>query len=211
MLERIKQRQIDSSHKIKVILPWQFYFKTLVGEYLNVTDSRLPSHRDSSSLNANFEVVGRDVNVSDGTIIVDLEGVQSGVLVAPSLEVQSYNAGTSEVTINNSGNLGDTVLYDEKAANDFPKTCLVRIWRVGANFSTYEDNTCDLASVDNVLVLKSTPTISPAAGDIITILDGDDTDNLNDVGADVQDFAFGANSSFQVGTGSYLRDSSRWG
>lgn len=211
MLERIKQRQIDSSHKIRIILPWQFYFKTLVGEYLNVVDSRLPSHNSLDTLDANFEVVGRDVNAADGTIIIDLEGVPTGVLVAPSLQVQSYNAGTFEITINNSGSLGDTVLYDEKAANDFPKTCIIRIWRVASDFSTYEDNTCDLASIDNALVLKFSPSTNPVSGDIITILDGDDTGNLNDVGADVQDFGYGADSSYQVGSGSYLRDGSRWG
>ena len=207
------QRQVDASHRIRMIFPWKMYFKTEIGKHLNVIDTRLPSHVDSGSLDSKFEVVGRDINISDGTIIVDFEGVPSGVLVAPSVHVLSYNSGTQEVTIDSSGVLGDTILYDEEGANDFPKTCNIRIWRAASNFSTYEDNSLGLATLDNVVQLKSAPTVSPAAGDIITILDGDDEGpaNLNHVGADVQDFAYGADSSYQIGTGSYLRDGPRWG
>lgn len=212
-LERVKQRQVTSSHRIHLKLPWQMHTQVPIGKKLKVTDSTMPSHVDSGSLSeVYFEVVGEQYQNEEGTVVVELESVAIGVLVVPSFEVASYDAGDNEITINTGGNLGSGVLFDSNPAMDFAADWKVRIYRAAASppFSTHEDNLV-YAVTGDFMELRNTPIINPAAGDIVTIVNGEDTSNLNDINADIQDFAFGADSNLEVGSGAYLRDGSRWG
>lgn len=210
-LERYQVRQANSGHKISIKLPWQLSELAKIGVKIKVTDSTLPSHTDSGSLSeVFFEVVGDNLNVESGDFVVECESVLTGVLVCPSFEVASYNSGSSEITVNNDGNLGEGTLYTGSSAENVAQDWPIRIYFASTNFETYEDNLVYSSTVD-FIVLRNAPTINPSAGDILTIRNGEDTGELNSDNADILDYAFGANAGLQVGSGAYLRSGARWG
>ncbi len=207
MLDRLRSRVLVGGRRARVRLPWTKHVDTVIGKQYSLTDDRMPDLEGGSGVTSRvYEVVGVDMDFQSGFIEAELEEVIAGAAIAPSCIVGSYASTT--ITIDTTG--PEAGMYDSNPGSDFAADWVVRIYDASASPPYSSSTTATISSVTaSTIVLTSTPSPTPAAGDIVTVEDGADSGNTNADGADVQDFAFGADSSFTVG--SPARDGPKWG
>lgn len=196
--DRQRARQSWAGRRMALRLPWRLHNTFTVGYRFSWTDSRMIDHEGGSSVSGRYyEVTGRTVDLGTGEVSVDCDEVPSGTLLAPSGFVASWDGGTSTITLDTS-----TDLHDSNPGADFGNSWQVTIYDASDNYQT--SDTVGITVLSNsTMALDATPSLSggaaPAANDLVVLSQSDDVTKYNDVSADVEDFAFAADASYQVG------------
>lgn len=199
--DRQRARQSWAGRRRSFRLPWKHHNTFLIGYRFSFTDPRDVDHEGGTGVSGRYyEVTGRNVDVMNGELSVDVDEVPRGWAIAPSAFISSWDGGTLTATLDTS-----TDLHDSSPGLDFAKDWSVKVYDASADFGAVD--TVGIASVtSSTITFTSTPSLSggagPAAGDLIVLSESDDTGETNDVGADVEDFAFAADSGYTVGTSS---------
>ncbi len=195
--DRQRARQSWAGRRMSLRLPWRHHNTFTIGYRFSWTDTRDIDHEGSTGVSGRYyEVTSRALDLGTGEMHIDCDEVPRGWLIAPSGFVASWTGGTNTITLDTT-----TDLHDTSPGLDFNKW-YVTVYDASTNFA--DSDTVEVSSVtSSTLVLASTPSLSggaaPAAGDLVVLSESDDRVSINDVGADVEDFAFAADSSYQVG------------
>lgn len=211
-LERVRARRRHAGRRVSYLLPWKYHNTLIPGYRFTLTDSRLPDGEGGTGISGRaYEVVAWRPDFGAGTVTVECDELPRGWLLGVSAQVASWSSPT--LTLSTSGNYGNGFLADDAAiGQDFIVNCGIRVYDASATPPFSASTTLTVTAKSNsTLTTSGTPSFTPAAGDIVVIEDSADTGNTNDVSADVQDFAFGADSSYLIGTGTgYERAGTRW-
>lgn len=210
MLERLHARYKLGGRRVAMLMPWHWSERIRIGQRISLTDERMPDLAGSLGVSGLvMEVVEYDPDYTLGNVVVTVEEVLTGVRHGPSAIVASH--ASNVITLKDTGPHGDGKLFEDNPGLLFLTDSIVR-WRFAAtDYNTYEDGEVS-ARTANTVTLKNTPTIAPSADDLLVMLDGDDTGNANSSGADVQDYAAGADASYVVGAGeTWEREGPVWG
>lgn len=211
-LDRVRARRRYAGRRVSYILPWTLHATMVPGYRFRLTDSRLPDGEGGTGITARpYEVVSYRPDYGAGTVTIEADELPQGWLIAPCAEVTSWSSPT--LTLSTTGSYGSGRLSDDASPGlDFPDGCTIRIYDRSATPPFSSSTTLTVtATAATTLSTSGTPSFTPAAGDMIFIDDSADTGNTNDVTADVQNFAYGADSSYLIGTGTgYERAGTRW-
>lgn len=210
--DRQRARQVKGGRRSAVLVPWQFHSTLTVGTRLKLSHTYMPDHEGGQGVTGRvYEVTGRSLDWGAGFVKLELDEVPAGWLLAPAAAVASWDSGTTTITLSTSGALGE--LADNAFPGlDFMDGGKIRVYDASANFTSSSTATITSTSSTTLKIGTLTPPLTPAAGDLVVLEDSANTGNTNDIGADVQDFAFGADSSYLVGTGTaYERTGPEWG
>ncbi len=209
MLDRMRMWSLNAGRRHRLRLPWSESTNVVIGATLSLTDDRVPDLEGGSGVTARPVIVtGVDQKYSEGYLEAEVEELPTGVQWAPSAYVSSFSTVT--ITLDTTG--PEASMHDGSPGLDFPDGAQIRIYDASASPPYTSSFTATIASTTaTTIVLTGAPGTPPAAGDRITIEDGipGDTGNTNAAGADVEDFAFAADSSYEVGSGD--RAGPKWG
>lgn len=208
--DRKRARMSEGGRRFAWVLPWQVHATLPIGTRVKMSHEYLPDLEGGLGVSELVvEVVGRRPDWEEGTVVVDFAEVPTGHLLAPSAYVASYAANV--ITLSTSAP-GDDLIDDAAPGADFIVGARVRIYDASASFGSSSTATIASKTSTTITVGTITPALTPAAGDVVVLEDSANTGNTNDLGADVQDFAFGADSDYLVGTGTgYERAGPKWG
>ena len=117
--------------------------------------------------------------------------------------------GSGQITLSTPVELADNT----SPAQDFIEGCFIRVYDASATPPFSSSERLEVSGVVGSVGLKlaGTPSTTPAAGDLVVLDISGDVNDTNDIGADVEDFAFGADDEYVIGQGtSYERAGTRW-
>lgn len=193
--DRARARQTWAGRRMALRLPWKQHSTFTVGYRFSWTDSRMIDHEGGTGVSGRYyEVTGRTVDPGTGELSVECDEVPSGWLIAPSAFVSSWDGGTLTLTLDTS-----TDLHDSAPGSDFAKDWQVTIYDASANFTTSETEAVSSVTSSTIVLTAGPSGFTPAAGDLVVLSQSVDTGEMNDVGADVEDYAFAADASYTVG------------
>ena len=145
-----------------------------------------------------------------GEALITAREIPRAYWIAPAVYVDSYNAGTLTITIDQTGPEADLFKALSQPGLFWAATWGLRLYELATVWAGGYAAT--VASVTSTTItLAAAPPFDPQAGDLICLEDSTpgDTGNLNALDADVEDYAFGADSALEVGGGT--RPGPPWG
>ena len=111
-----------------------------------------------------FFVVGKQMNLNEGTITLDLVALYSGRSFCQAGEISSYNSGTQTITFSpTSGEWATGFTPSEH----FNANMSIKIWDDSA--TAFNNEVVFFASAPDSIVLNGTPAATYAAGDVVMI------------------------------------------
>lgn len=176
-MERIAVYRNGGLRKYNIRLPWTFA-RLQPGDRIALTSEHLIDFA-GNSLSA-FRVTPLQVHADPKRGVVDAEviEVRTGLVLPPVLEVASYDAGTKTITVKNGGTLewdqtdnGAPVLYVDSSAGSY-SSFFDAIALIDESTSPPYNAAEALAiasATATTITLSVAPTITPAAGDLITV------------------------------------------
>ena len=202
--DRQRQREIEAGRVAAYRLPWSEHIDAVEGYRFKMTDAAVPAGDGTRGITDRvYEVTGREPDFESGLVAVDCEEVPRGWVLGFSGIVVSYNAGTKDIA------LDDSDLADEaNAGTDAAAGWEGYVYHEATAYSTREAVVFSIAAADRVRLL-GTPLTAPSALDVLVVKQSLDQGAQNAAGCDVEDFAFGADSNYQVG--STNEDGPKWG
>ena len=209
-IERYRAQGLDGGLKVPLVLPWSKHVDYVPGYRFALTDALVVDEEGVQGVtDLALEVVGTRPDIGGGVWAVDCEQVPTGVRVAPSAVVDSFSDPV--VTLKDTGVHGDGTLFDDNPAEDFGAVWTVRFYDASASPPFSSSTTEQVVSVSGNDITLASPAFVPAAGDLVVLEDGSETSTgVNAAGADVHDYAFGADASEEIGTSTYLREANSW-
>jgi hypothetical protein len=207
-LDRRRARRAYAGRKTSYRMPWRLWQAMLPGTRISLTDSRLDDGEGGVGVSGRYyEVIRFTPDWAAGYIMVELDEVYRTTVYAPSGIIDSVSGGGADPTITLEVDEYDD---DSQPGFDFPAGCTIRIHDFTDDFAT--TTTLTVASrTATTLVCTGTPGFTIATRDLVEIAISGDVGATNDVGADVEDFAFAAGSDLLIDSGADERDGPRWG
>lgn len=189
-------------------LPWRRHLDFRITDRFALSSSVLPDHEGGEGGSRVFQVTQVERQYQEGVHQIAHREVPRGWLNAPAAFVESYSAGT--VAFKTTGRFAH--LWDTSPGQDFAAGWKVRIYDFSASPPYGASSTATVTAVgtNSIVIGVTTPPMTPAADDMVVLEDtpGDTgTENANQ-GADVEDFAFGADADLVLDDG---RAGPTWG
>lgn len=213
-MDRRRARYIVAGRRTSLRMPFDKHVDFVPGFRFRLTDSRPPNHDGTKGYEDRaFEVVGRTPDWANGYITIDVEELPTGVLLCPSFIVDSYDAGTQRITIRTTGPFGDGFLFEGDPTDHLGRNgWWLRWYRAAVNYTTSEAGRIATNGIISATVveLDLAPTTAPAVGDLLVLEISGDTGATNALGADVEDYAFAADSGYLIDSGGDERAGPRW-
>lgn len=209
-LERYRASGLDGGLRLPLRFPWAKSATMVEGHRFALTDSRITDSDGTKGITSKpFEVVGTRPDYGAGHWDVEVEEIQTGQRIGFSGVVDSYASNT--ITLKDTGVHGDGALFDDNPAEDLGAGWVVRIHDFSATPPYSTSTTETVLSVSGNDIVLDTPASTPANLDIVVLEDSDeDLTTANAAGADVQDYAFGADASDRIGTSTWERAANKW-
>lgn len=197
--DRQRARQSWAGRRMSLRLPWRQHNTFTVGYRFKWTDARMIDFEGGTGVTDRyFEVTGRQLDLGTGEVYAECDEVPRGYLLCPSAFVTAWDGGTLTLTLDTT-----TDLHDLSPGLDVNSNWGIVVYDASANFSV-SDFTQVTSVTASQIVVAAAPVLSggaaPAAGDLVVLYQTGDTNNLNDVDADVEDYAFAADANFTVGS-----------
>lgn len=201
--DRQRMREVEAGRVAAYRLPWSEHIDAVEGYRFKMTDDAVPAGDGTRGItNRVYEVTGREPDFEAGLVSVDCEEIPRGHVLGFSAVVLSWD-GSSKLTLSDT-DLGDSSNAGEDAAADWE----AYIYHESTGYSTREAVVIDSVSGD-VVSLTGAPSTTPGVLDLLIVKQSLDTGNQNAAGVDVEDIAFGADSSYTVGSTS--EPGPKWG
>jgi hypothetical protein len=212
MLDRQYARKILGGVRLALLLPWSEVETFTVGDRFALTLPYPHNFEGGAGFTTEpFEIVGRQLNFDDGTIVITCEQTGTCRLIAPSFLLTSFASTTATV---------NTSTVATPYGGDLGTDCDEHIPR-GASVRVYDEDhteTFGRSEVEIVTGITDTTTILVAApgtftattGDLIVIEDSSETATAQN-GAATSDYAFMGDNQDEIGAGGYLRPADRYG
>lgn len=198
LLDRIYSRVRDGARRITTAIAWHKHLALTPGTRFRFTHSLVPDFEGNMGVTArDMEVTGQEIDAETGRVQITAEELQAGVLIAPAFIVGSWDGGTNTITIDTTGAEGD--LFDGSPGLDVAKSFTLRIYAGPYGASSVKTVVSSVSATQ--VVLDSTPSPAPAAGDICALEFTANTGEVNASNADVGDHAFLADSAGLIDNG----------
>lgn len=198
--------------RIPIPLPWDFHVDYVEGFRFSLTDDRILDADGNRGVSAMpVEVVGTHPDPERGKWNIVVEQLHTGVRVAPSAIVDSYDAGSRTITFKTTGHAAR--LFNSSPGGDWGEDMRVRIYDADDAGGVYAASETNLvgSTTNNTMTLQGIPTTAPAEWDLVVLEDEDESgQSENDEGGLTQDYAFGADANGVIGTGAYEREANKW-
>lgn len=156
---------MDGLRKYRIKLPWRFH--TIVpGDVVSVTHEALSDFAGSYLSGTKLEIVSSgSLDLRNGTVEFEAHETWTGKLISPTGKVSSWVAGTKTITLAASAKYGGSTT----PGNYFAAGWVVRVcdYSSSPRFSTVSSPHTISSVTATTIVLATSPSFTPAAGDIV--------------------------------------------
>ena len=208
-LDRMRARRLYAGRRTSYRFEWRHRLSILPGTRVQITDTRLDDSEGGVGISGRYyEVIRYTPDFVRGFITVELDEVYQSSVIAPSARIASVSGAGANPTLTLTASIYDD---DGNPANDFPIGCTIEIRDASDNHLTVTTLVVASRPSGTQLATTGTPGFALAANDLVEMKISADVGAVNDVSADVEDFAFAADSGLLIDSGADERDGPRWG
>lgn len=147
-----------------IVVPWR-HSGIELGDKIKMSNPNLFNFNSGKQTALGvFFVVGKQMDLNEGTVTLELVALYSGRAFCQAGEILSYNAGTQTITFNpTSGEWATGFTPSEHFNANMP----IKVWDNSGSLFYYE--IVASVSAPNSIILGGTPAATYAAGDVVTI------------------------------------------